>query len=73
MLRSDSQDATTADLPVILISELNDNTSVVRGLQLGANDYMTKPLDAEIVRARVSTQIALKHAADERRNRRSRS
>jgi two-component system, sensor histidine kinase and response regulator len=57
----------TADLPVILISALQNNTSVVRGLQLGANDYITKPLDTAVVRARVGTQLALKRAADERK------
>ncbi len=57
----------TADLPVILISGLQNNTSVVRGLQLGANDYITKPLDTAVIRARVGTQLALKRAADERK------
>ncbi len=57
----------TLDLPVILISELGDSGVTVQGLQLGANDYVTKPFDAEVVRARVSTQFALKHAEDERK------
>jgi len=64
VLRAIRSEPAMADLPVILISGLNDNASVIQGLQLGANDYMNKPLDAEIVRARVSTQIALKRAID---------
>jgi two-component system sensor histidine kinase/response regulator len=55
----------TADLPVILISALSDNRDIARGLQLGANDYVTKPIDATIVQARVRTQVALKRAIDD--------
>ncbi len=51
--------------PVILISDLSDNHAAVQGLQGGANDYITKPLDENVVRARVETQIALKQAQDE--------
>lgn len=63
-IRSDPR---TADLPVILISALQNNSNVVRGLQSGANDYITKPLDTAVVRARVGTQLALKRAADQRK------
>ncbi len=55
----------SAELPIILISPLDDSEAAVRGLQLGANDYITKPLDAEIVRARITTQIALRNAVSE--------
>ena len=51
---------------VIMISALEDSGSVVQGLQLGASDYITKPLDGDVVRARVSTQMALKRSEDER-------
>jgi signal transduction histidine kinase len=56
-----------ADLPVILIAQLGDSAIAVQGLQLGANDYVTTPLDADVVRARVSTQIALRNAEDAHR------
>lgn len=67
VLRTLRDNPATADLPVILMSALHDNSSVVQGLQLGANDYITKPLDGEVVKARVNTQLALKRAADERK------
>jgi two-component system sensor histidine kinase/response regulator len=51
---------------VVMISTPEDNDSIVRGLQLGATDYITKPLDVHVARARVSTQMALQHAEDER-------
>lgn len=57
----------THDLPVILISAMSDSRDVVRGLKMGANDYITKPIDVNIVMARVSTQITLKHLLDERK------
>jgi two-component system, sensor histidine kinase and response regulator len=53
-------------LPVVLISALSDTTMVARGIQLGANDYITKPIDLDVVQARVNTQIMLKQLTDER-------
>ncbi len=67
LLRRLRAEPATADLPVMLISTLDDNSCVVRGLHAGANDYLTKPLDPEVVRARVDTQLALKRVADERK------
>ena len=51
---------------VIMISALEDSESVVQGLQLGASDYLTKPLDGAVARARINTQMALKRAEAER-------
>jgi signal transduction histidine kinase len=56
-----------SELPIILISDLRDNHTAVQGLQGGANDYITKPLDENVVRARIETQAALKQAEDERK------
>lgn len=56
----------TASLPVIMVSALADSTDVVKGLKLGANDYITKPIDVNITLARVKTQITLKRLLDER-------
>ncbi|MBE2268795.1 MAG: hybrid sensor histidine kinase/response regulator [Anaerolinea sp.] len=55
-----------ASIPVILISALSDSTDIWRGLEMGANDYITKPLDAIVTLARVRTQIRLKRLEDER-------
>jgi signal transduction histidine kinase len=57
----------TADIPVILISALAEAQDVARGLELGANDYIIKPIDIDVTRARVQTQIALKQYHDERK------
>ncbi|MFQ3568482.1 MAG: response regulator [Aggregatilineales bacterium] len=53
------------DLPVIMISARDNNTDVVQGFRLGARDYITKPINVDVVRARVQTHIALKLLADE--------
>ena len=55
--------AETADIPVILISALSEGADVARGLEAGANDYITKPIDMDVTLARVRTQIALKKLA----------
>ncbi len=57
----------TEDLPVILISALSDSADITRGFELGANDYITKPIDMEVTRARVHTQVMLKQLLDERK------
>ncbi|QPC84728.1 hybrid sensor histidine kinase/response regulator [Phototrophicus methaneseepsis] len=54
-----------ADLPVIIVTAMGGNDDIVRGLKLGANDYIIKPADTEVVLARVRTQITLKRALDE--------
>ncbi len=56
----------TATLPVILVSAMSDTSDIVRGLELGANDYITKPVDMAVALARVRTQLALKFLIDER-------
>jgi signal transduction histidine kinase len=57
----------TADIPVILISALTEVQQIVRGLEAGANDYITKPIDADVTVARVKTQVTLKCLQDERK------
>lgn len=66
VLREIRQTASLAELPVILISALVDDDDVVRGIALGANDYITKPINIDIVQVRVQTQLLLKRYHDER-------
>ena len=51
-----------ADLPVIMATARDDSNDVVTALRLGANDYVTKPLDFPVVLARVATQLTLSRA-----------
>src|SRR5690606_13045707 len=54
-------------LPVILISALDDNDSVVKGIELGADDHLPKPFNPHILRARVEASLARKRLRDRER------
>ncbi|MEW6218166.1 MAG: response regulator [Thermodesulfobacteriota bacterium] len=47
------------DIPVIFVTGLGDGEDESYGLELGAVDYITKPINLSVLRARVSTQLAL--------------
>jgi signal transduction histidine kinase len=51
-------------LPVIMVTARTTSEDVVKGLELGANDYLTKPVDLAVALARVSAQVARKRAED---------
>ena len=46
------------DLPVVMATARDESQDIVKALGLGANDYVTKPLDFAVVLARVSTQLS---------------
>lgn len=52
---------TTAEIPVIFMTALTDTIDKVKGLNLGAVDYITKPFQQEEVLARVQTHLRLQH------------
>jgi len=52
-------------LPVIMISAVGEVESVVRCIELGAEDYLPKPFDATLLRARVSASLEKKTLRDE--------
>lgn len=55
---------TAEKLPVIMVSARTEIADVVDALELGANDYISKPINFEIAKARVATQIEHKRALD---------
>jgi two-component system cell cycle response regulator len=63
------EDPATRDIPVIFLSALDDTDTKVRGLSLGANDYVSKPFRVEELLARVSVAIRLKLERDRLRQR----
>jgi two-component system sensor histidine kinase/response regulator len=67
VLRRIREHPETDELPVIMVTALGDTRDVIRGLDLGANDYLTKPPQFEILVARVRTQLKLKRLQDQRR------
>lgn len=54
----------TRDIPVIFVTAMSATEDEEHGLELGAVDYITKPLRAAIVLARVRTHLTLKRASD---------
>lgn len=55
----------TADIPVIFVTAMNEERDETRGFLLGAVDYIVKPVNPVIVKARVQTHIALRMAQRE--------
>src|SRR6516225_2381532 len=53
------------DLPVIMISALNEINSVVRCIELGADDYLPKPFDPILLKARVGASLEKKRLRNE--------
>jgi diguanylate cyclase (GGDEF)-like protein len=49
-------------LPVIMVTAKSESANIVDALELGANDYVTKPVDFAVALARVNTQISRKRA-----------
>ncbi len=64
VLRAIRSTPSYAYLPVILISAMVDSEDIAHGLKLGANDYLTKPIDRQITLARINTQLQLKALMD---------
>ena len=54
----------TQNIPVVFVTAKEDAVSEERGLNMGAVDYITKPFNLPIVRARVRNYLALKHKTD---------
>ena len=53
------------NIPVIMISALNETASVVRCIELGAVDYLSKPFDPVLLRARVGASLEKKRLRDQ--------
>ena len=52
-------EANVADIPIIFLTGNSDPKSQVEGLEMGAVDYITKPINAAVLQVRVRTQMAL--------------
>jgi len=54
----------TCNIPVIFVTAMDSAEAELRGLEVGAVDYITKPITPVLVLARIRTQLELKHARD---------
>ena len=52
------------ELPVVLLTAKESSCEIVQALDLGANDYVTKPIDFDVLWARLSNQLMQKQAAE---------
>ncbi|MEC3948642.1 diguanylate cyclase [Sphingobium sp. HWE2-09] len=59
------KDPLLADIPVVFTTGLGDTEDEMRGLSLGAIDYVTKPIQPAILRARVGNHVELKRLRDQ--------
>src|SRR5258708_1664473 len=60
---------TPSELPVIMVTAINDAGTVVEALNIGANDYITKPVDFEVALARIRSQLSRRAAEQKQRER----
>ncbi len=64
LLRLIKQNPILADIPVIMVTSQADVTFELTGLEQGAADFIAKPIQPAVLRARVNTQLNLKRAND---------
>lgn len=62
------EDPATRHIPIIFITGSFDENDEVRGFEIGASDFIHKPINPVITRARVNTHLALKQQADKLRS-----
>ena len=53
-----------AELPIIMVTAKTQSEDIVKALDLGANDYLTKPIDFPVAVARIGTQLSHKKAQE---------
>jgi two-component system sensor histidine kinase ChiS len=56
---------TSIELPIVMLTAKNQSEDIIAGFEVGANDYITKPVDKTELFSRVRTLIQLKHAVIE--------
>lgn len=59
------EDPDTCDIPIIFLTAKSEDTDIIRGLELGAADYITKPFNPKILLARVKTHLSLRQKTKE--------
>ena len=57
VLRRLRADPATVDLPVIMVTARAENQATVEALEAGADDYVTKPIDFSVLRARIDSHL----------------
>src|SRR5439155_12322215 len=58
----------TRNVPILAITDAEDNTRLARGLEIGVNDYLSRPIDKNELMARVRTPIRKKRYTERLRD-----
>ncbi|MED5547036.1 MAG: response regulator [Pseudomonadota bacterium] len=58
VLRILRQDQTTRELPVIMVTARAESEATIEALEAGADDYVTKPIDFQVLQARIATHVS---------------
>ena len=58
------QDADTAHIPILMLTAKTEETDIIVGLSMGADDYVTKPFSMKVLMARVAAVLRRKAAAE---------
>ena len=69
MLPAAEGDPTTLHIPVVMVTALGEPAERLHGLESGADDFLTKPVEYETLMARVRSLVRLKRLLDEWRAR----
>lgn len=64
ILRMLRQTYSASALPIIIVTAKHDRTEIVKALNMGANDYITQPIDFPVALARIRTELSRKRAED---------
>jgi len=64
VLEQMKRDSVQREIPVIVISALDEMESILRCIEMGATDYLPKPFDAGLLRARLNASLASKRLRD---------
>ena len=67
VLKQIKGDDTLKHIPVLMVTALNELDSVVRCIEMGADDYLSKPINATLLKARVGACLEKKQAHDRER------
>lgn len=52
---------TTSGIPIIMLTARGEEDDIIRGLELGADDYVTKPFSIKVLLARIQTVLRRKN------------
>ncbi len=65
VIRRIRNEASVSDIPIIMVTSLSDRNARLRAVEVGANDFISKPIDINELRLRTESQLKMKAAQDE--------